>query len=428
MARAQASDTGARGASDAGARGVNSTGARGVSGVGARGKSDIGSCGASGVASDASVSKGRVALGASDASVPKGRVALGMSGGVDSSAAAVVLMADGWEAVGVTCVFHDDARSEAAVRDAAAVCRRLGIPHTVRDSTAVFQRCVVEPFVRDYATGLTPSPCVGCNATCKVPELLVAADELGCSHVATGHYARIAQRKDDGRFLLRTALDDAKDQSYMLALLSQEQLSRLLLPLGGATKLAVRAVADDAGLPVAQKPESQDICFVEGSYADFLESRGVTGTPGEIVDAAGRVLGEHQGLFRYTVGQRKGLGIGGAPEPYFVVEKRPDENRLVVGFKDEAFIRGVEVGSVRWQSIAPPEEPLPCMVKLRYRSIPCACTVEPRTDGGAFVRLESPQPTTAPGQCAVFYAGTTVLGGGVIAGVARGADAPMGAR
>ena len=202
MARAQASDTGARGASDAGARGVNSTGARGVSGVGARSKSDTGSCGASGVASDASVSKGRVALG--------------MSGGVDSSAAAVVLMADGWEAVGVTCVFHDDARSEAAVRDAAAVCRRLGIPHTVRDSTAVFQRCVVEPFVRDYATGLTPSPCVGCNATCKVPELLVAADELGCSHVATGHYARIAQRKDDGRFLLRTALDDAKDQATCL--------------------------------------------------------------------------------------------------------------------------------------------------------------------------------------------------------------------
>lgn len=347
------------------------------------------------------------------------RVALGMSGGVDSAVSAAVLAADGWDVVGVTCAFQNDERSAAAARDAAAVCARLGIPHVVRDSAATFARCVVGPFVRDYARGLTPSPCVGCNATCKVPELLAAADELGCSHAATGHYARIARREADGRFLVRTALDDRKDQSYMLALLSQEQLARLVLPLGGTTKLAVRTLAEDWGLPVAQKPESQDICFVEGDYADFLEAHGVCGTAGDIVDAEGRVLGRHRGLHRYTVGQRKGLGIGGAPEPYFVVEKRPDRNELVVGFKDEARIGGVTVDGLNWQAFERLDAALPCMVKLRYRSAPCACTVEPRDDGTVFVRLESPQPTTAPGQYAVFYRGTTVLGGGAIAAVAR---------
>ncbi len=350
---------------------------------------------------------------------PKGRVALGMSGGVDSAAAAAVLLADGWEVEGVTCIFHDDDATDAAVRDASAVCARLGIHHTVRDSRAAFEARVIAPFVRDYAAGLTPSPCVGCNASVKVPELIAVADELGCSHVATGHYARIAQRADDGRFMVRSALDDRKDQSYMLALLTQKQLGRLLLPLGGATKLAVRAMAEDLALPVASKPESQDICFVPGDYADFLAERGVEGAPGDIVDAAGAVLGRHQGLHRYTVGQRKGLGIGGAPRPYFVVEKDAAENRLVVGFQEEARIRGVVVGGMNWQATEAPEEPLPCMVKLRYRSTPCACTVEPRADGTAFARLESPQPTTAPGQCAVFYAGTTVLGGGGIIDVVR---------
>lgn len=346
-------------------------------------------------------------------------VAVGMSGGVDSSVAAAVLLTDGWEVVGVTCVFQDDDRSAAAVRDAAAVCARLGVRHVVRDSTALFEACVVSPFVQDYARGVTPSPCVGCNARCKIPELLAAADEADCAFAATGHYARVSRRESDGRFMVRTALDDAKDQSYMLSLLSQEQLSRLMLPLGGATKLAVRSMADDMGLPVAHKPESQDICFVEGDYADFLAQRGVMGAPGDIVDAKGRVLGRHDGLLRYTVGQRKGLGIGGAPEPYFVVEKRPGENRLVAGFRRDTFITGVVTGSVNWQAVEAPTEPLPCMVKLRYRSVPCACTVLPRSDGGATVRLESPQPTTAPGQYAVFYAGTTVLGGGVIMDVER---------
>lgn len=346
-------------------------------------------------------------------------VAVGMSGGVDSSVAAAVLLAAGRQVVGVTCVFQDDERSAAAVRDAAAVCRRLGVRHVARDCTAAFEERVVEPFVRDYARGVTPSPCVGCNARCKIPELLAAADEAGCAQAATGHYARIARRESDGRFMVRTALDDAKDQSYMLSLLSQEQLSRLVLPLGGTTKLAVRALADELGLPVAHKAESQDICFVPNDYASFLAARGVAGEPGEIVDTAGRVVGRHRGLFRYTVGQRKGLGIGGAPEPYFVVEKRPEENRLVAGFRRETSISGVEVGLVNWQAREAPDGPLPCMVKLRYRSVPCACTVLPREDGGVSVRLESPQPTTAPGQYAVFYAGTTVLGGGVIMGVER---------
>ena len=350
----------------------------------------------------------------------KGRVALGMSGGVDSSASAAVLLSEGWGVVGVTCVFQDDERSEAAVRDARAVCERLHIPHVVRDSTTTFEQCVVAPFVEGYARGITPSPCVGCNASCKIPELIAVADEHGCDRVATGHYARIAQHAESGRYMVRTALDDAKDQSYMLSLLSQEQLSRLLLPLGGVTKLAVRTMAEDLCLPVAHKPESQDICFVPGDYADFLGARGVEGEPGSIVDTTGREVGRHRGLHRYTIGQRKGLGIGGAPEPYFVVAKDMERNQLVVGFKDEAFVRSVQTGGMNWQAISGIEEPLPCMCKLRYRSVPCACTLFPASDDTVHVRLETPQPITAPGQYAVFYAGTTVLGGGVIMAVERG--------
>ena len=199
----------------------------------------------------------------------------------------------------------------------------------------------------------------------------------------------------------------------MLSQLTQEQLSRLVLPLGGATKADVRLLASDLALPVADKPESQDICFIEGDHLTFLEERGVNDEPGKIVDATGNVLGRHAGLFRYTIGQRKGIGIA-APEPYYVIGKRFKQNELVVGFKDEALIGYAKVASPNWQAFEVLAEPLECMVKLRYRSTRVACTVGPCDDGSVDVRLVSPQPTTAPGQHAVFYMGETVLGGGMI--------------
>lgn len=342
-----------------------------------------------------------------------GRIALGMSGGVDSAVSAALLQRAGYEVVGVTCRFRDNAATEQAVADAAAVCAQLGIPHVVAGCVETFEECVVEPFVASYAAGLTPSPCVGCNARCKVPTLLAVADERGCDRVATGHYARIARLSDTGRFGVLTALDARKDQSYMLSLLSQEQLARLVLPLGAMTKAEVRIIAADLGLAVAEKAESQDNCFIDGDYRPFLHAHGVQDEPGPIVDGAGAVLGRHEGLANYTVGQRKGIGVAG-PEPYYVVEKRPATGELVVGFAQDALIDAVVVGAMNWQAFASLGESYGAMVKLRYRSRPCACIIEPEDNQRVRIALRSPQPTTAPGQYAVLYDGDTVLGGGMI--------------
>ncbi len=343
----------------------------------------------------------------------EGRIALGMSGGVDSAVSAALLMRAGYEVVGVTCRFHDDEASAAAASDAAAVCGRLGIAHVERDCTGAFERQVVAPFVDAYACGLTPSPCIGCNAVCKLPALMAAADDLGSARVATGHYARIAQLRETGRFVVKTALDARKDQSYMLALLSQEQLARLVLPLGAMTKPEVRVLAADLGLSVAEKPESQDVCFIEGDYRDFLRARGAAGEPGDIVDRSGRVLGRHAGLPGYTVGQRKGIGIA-ATAPYYVVEKRAGSNELVVGFAEEALAKAVRTGRMNWQAFATLDGPRAAMAKLRYRSRATPCIIEPQNGQGVRIAMRTPQPTTAPGQYAVLYESDTVLGGGMI--------------
>lgn len=336
-----------------------------------------------------------------------------MSGGVDSAVSAALLMRAGYEVVGVTCRFRDNDATERAVADAAAVCAHLGISHVVEDCVVQFEQCVVEPFVESYAAGLTPSPCVGCNARCKIPALLDAADRHGCDRIATGHYARIARLSDSGRFVVKTALDARKDQSYMLAMLHQEQLARLVLPLGAMTKVEVRVIAADLGLTVAEKPESQDNCFIDGDYRPFLRERGVEDAPGAIVDRDGAVLGRHDGLANYTVGQRKGIGVAGS-EPYYVIEKRAATGELVVGFAAEARIDGVVLGGVNWQAFSSFSDTYDAMVKLRYRSRPCACIIEAEDDQRVSLALRSSQPTTAPGQYAVLYDGDTVLGGGMI--------------
>lgn len=382
---------------------------------------------------------------------PGARVALGMSGGVDSSVAARLLTDAGLEVVGITCVFVDDEASQKAVEDARCVAEQLGIAHEARDRTAAFSCHVIDAFVDEYAAGRTPSPCVVCNRACKIPALIDAADELGCDFVATGHYANVVRRRD--RFAIAQAAYAPKDQSYMLAMLSQDQLKRLLLPLGSLNegKAAVRALAREWDLPVASKSDSQDICFIHGSHLDFLANRGLAGKPGRIVSLDGKVLGRHEGLHRYTIGQRKGLNIGGAPEPYYVVEKRPGTNELVVAFASEAMIGSVRVSRMAWQAIAPEEVAqrcdeqgsFPCSVKLRYRqaAMPCQLVLGAHDfvdenyarregfEGGERNRtetlldaeadsvqvvLEDPQATTAPGQYAVFYDEGVVIGGGVI--------------
>lgn len=341
------------------------------------------------------------------------RVALGMSGGVDSSVAVDVLQRCGFDVVGVTCRFQDGPAADEAVCASRAVCERMGAKHAVHECADAFERHVVAPFVRAYACGLTPSPCVGCNAAVKIPELAKAAQDLGCDYVATGHYARVARLEDNGRFVILAGLDHRKDQSYMLGMLTQGELSRLVLPLGGMTKAEVRMAAFDLGLCVADAPESQDICFAPSGYRALLAERGVSLPAGNIVNVAGEVIGHHSGLADYTIGQRKGIGVAG-PKPYYVIEKRADSNELVVGTAEESRVSSVAVGQLSWQAFERLDAPLEAMVKLRYRSAACPCIIEPRGDDRARVALLEPQSATAPGQYAVFYQGATVLGGGVI--------------
>lgn len=340
------------------------------------------------------------------------KVALGMSGGVDSSVSAALLMRAGYQVVGITVHFRDSEKSALAEADAASVCKELGISHIVHSFTSTFERRVVSPFVSSYANGLTPSPCVSCNAGCKMPALLEVARAQGCEYIATGHYARIIQLEKTGRFAVHMAKDPKKDQSYMLCMLAQSQLERLMLPLGETTKVDVRILAAELGLSVAEKPESQDNCFVENDYRDLLFDRGVVSVPGDIIDRNNNILGKHNGLANYTVGQRKGIGIAG-PEPYYVVEKRVAQNQLVVGFARDTLISGVGVGVMNWQACEALSEPFQAQVKLRYRSAPMDCTVTP-CDKGLRVNLHTPQPTTAPGQYAAIYKADMLVGGGMI--------------
>lgn len=372
------------------------------------------------------------------------RIALGMSGGLDSSVAVAVLQQQGYDVVGVTCVFLADAHAqdgavEVAVEDARAVCERFGIPHVVRHSEALFEEKVVAPFVNSYACGLTPSPCVGCNAHAKIPELLAVADEIGCDYVATGHYARVievgegdaftlgggegdanetAASAEPTRYAVAVAADPAKDQSYMLASLPQEQLARLVLPLGDMTKQQVREIARELGfVELAEKPESQDICFAPQGYTQLLSDRGVGFEPGPIV-LDGAKVGMHEGLAKYTFGQRKGIGVAG-PEPYYVVGKDVAANELHIAPAEGALVSSVLVGGLCWQALESFGGSKEAAVKLRYRSHACPCIIERAENARVLVRLGSPQPATAPGQYAVFYDGSTVLGGGVIEEVNR---------
>jgi tRNA-specific 2-thiouridylase len=352
------------------------------------------------------------------------RVVIGMSGGVDSSAAAARLMQEGWEVIGITlklwpqdCVSRaeDKCCGPQAVSDARSVCHRLGIPFYLVDEAADFQKEVIAYFAEEYRAGRTPNPCVMCNEKLKFGTLLRRARQLGAEFVATGHYARVEHDAAEGRHLLKRGRDPRKDQSYFLFSLRQDQLARTIFPLGELTKPETRDIAREAALKTADKEESMEICFVpDNDYGRFLEqAKLVSRHRGEIVDLAGRVLGHHDGIEFFTIGQRRGLGIS-APKPWYVVDLDPVSNRVIVGDEEALERESFEVERCNWIPFEVPPAQVEALVKIRYNHPGTPATIEPLEGGRARIRLHQPQRAVTPGQACVFYQDDLVVGGGWI--------------
>ena len=356
----------------------------------------------------------------------KEKVVVGMSGGVDSSVAAYLLKEQGYDVIGVTMQIWEDEEQQrteenggccglSAVDDARRVADRLEIPYYVMNFKQEFQEKVVDYFVEEYLAGRTPNPCIACNRYVKWESLLKRSMEIGADYIATGHYARIA-KLPNGRFAIRNSVTARKDQTYALYNLTQFQLAHTLMPIGEYEKDQVRRIAQEAGLPVAAKPDSQDICFVpDGDYAAFLKKKAGERMPGEgaFVTRDGTVLGKHKGITHYTIGQRKGLGLS-MGEPVFVSELRPKTNQVVVGEEPQVFKKELLCDHLNFMGMEDLEEPRRVWAKVRYAHKGQWCRIE--RQGRDLIRAEFEEPVRAitPGQAVVFYEGEYVLGGGII--------------
>lgn len=342
-----------------------------------------------------------------------GKTMIAMSGGVDSSAAALLMQEQGDDVVGVTMHLFGKNASGNDAEDARQVAGHLGIPFRILDYSEQFRETIIQSFVDEYLRGRTPNPCVLCNRTMKFDKLMDAAREMGCDTLVTGHYARI--EFDGEKYRLKKAADESKDQSYMLYRLTQEQLSCSRFPLGEYTKDEIRQIAEEKGLVNARKKDSQDICFVpDGDYARVIEEVAGRGSePGPFLDKEGNVIGTHRGIIHYTVGQRRGLGIADK-EPLYVLKIDPDRNAVILGYKEDLFSRQLDADEFHWISGEPPKEPLKAKAKIRYHHKEDECTVFPGEGATAHIEFVRPQRAITPGQSVVVYAGDMVLGGGYI--------------
>jgi tRNA-specific 2-thiouridylase len=354
------------------------------------------------------------------------RVVVAMSGGVDSSVAAAMLKEEGHEVIGVTMQLWSrpdekkgsngsgDSGSHDAIEDAGKVAYKLGIPHHVMDFRDIFNRTIIADFCREYSEGRTPNPCVRCNQYIKFGILWERARELGADFLATGHHARI-ETGNSGKYLLKKGKDRQKDQSYFLCQLKQEQLSRVLFPIGNLTKDIVRQIARELGLPITDRPESQEICFIpDDNHAAFLKNQApLPAESGPIIERQGKVLGQHQGIMFYTIGQRKGLGLTAA-RPLYVTAIESKRNAIVVGSKEQTYADELVTDNLNWIAGVRPEQPINVKARVRYRHPEAEAIVSPMDETSVYVKFAEPQMAITPGQAVVFYDGDTVIGGGTI--------------